>query len=165
MTQDQQEIVLREYKILSDHEICELDTGKRIVLVRSILQRYKLFFRWLRDLPFTERTAYRRIKTYERASEMWPTEIVDAAIERRLLIVGWSPERPMGLFESVAEDPPKALTPAKVEDFLNRAELEVRRGVENQPEDPVQPYDVLKRTFQAVERSTRHLPAEEHQLR
>jgi hypothetical protein len=165
MTEGERDIVLRETQILADHEICELDTGKRIVLVRSILQKYKLFHSWLRHLPFTERTSYRRIKTYERALEMWPGEtgrmILEAAIERRLQIVGWSNEKPMGLFEDVEEDPPKTGTPDKVNEYLNRLELLVRRASQ-QEQLPIELWDAERKSFQAVERIIRHLPAEKH---
>ena len=159
MSPDEKKTVMQEFTALSKGEISELDTGRRIVLVRSILEKYSKFWYFIGQLPFTERTAYRRIKTYERAVKLWPEEVVEAAIERRLKVIGWTNEKPMGLFEDV-EHPPKTLPPPKVNEYLNRAELLVRRA--SQEAKPViDAYAALKRCFRLVERATQSLPPNE----
>ena len=160
MSPDEKKTVMREFTALSMAETSELDTGKRIVEARSILEKYGTFWRFLEELPFTPRTAYRRIKTYERAVQMWPEKVVDAAIERKLKIVGWTSDRPMGYFEHV-EDPPKILTPLKVNEYLNRAELLVRRRVNPEIAKGIDPYAALKECFRLVERTTQSLPPDE----
>jgi hypothetical protein len=156
MGAEERKTVLREFTALSKGEFSELGTGRRIVQVRAILEKYGIFWRFLKRLPFTERTAYRRIKSYERAVQMWPEEVVDAAIERRLRIVGWSEQTPMGLFEKL--DPPKTLTPSKIEEYLMQAEVQVRR---NQATNNSSSDEILKMCFRFVERNTRSLPPEE----
>src|SRR4029077_317125 len=89
MTRDEQVIVRRLTKELNEeYETSQLQTGKWIVEARAICEKYGVFWRWLKTLPFTERTAYRRVKSYERAAKMWPEEVVEAAIKRRLRIIG-----------------------------------------------------------------------------
>src|ERR1700674_490979 len=121
MNAEERRTVKREHLALSMPETSELSTGKRIVQVRTILEKYGIFWRFLKTLPFTERTAYRRIKSYERAAQMWPEEVVNAAIERRLRIIGWTAETPMGFFENVPA-PSKNLTPQEIEEYLIEAE-------------------------------------------
>src|SRR4029077_3127162 len=132
MTRDEQVIVRRLPKELNEeYETSQLQTGKWIVEARAICEKYGVFWRWLKTLPFTERTAYRRGKRYERAAKKWPgegvgggnqrpEEVVEAAIKRRLRIIGWTNEKPMGFFENVPA-PPKNLTPQKIEEYLMQA--------------------------------------------
>jgi hypothetical protein len=157
MGAEERKTVLREFTALSKGEFSELGTGRRIVQVRSILEKYGIFWRFLKKLPFTERTAYRRIKSYERAVQMWPEEVVTAAIERGLKIVGWTAENPMGFYENVPP-PSKTLTPSKIEEYLMQAEVQVRRNqaINNSSSD-----EILKMCFRFVERNTRNLQPEE----
>jgi hypothetical protein len=160
MGSEEKKTVLREHLALSNPETSELSTGRRIVQVRSILEKYGIFWSFLKKLPFTERTAYRRIKSYERAVKMWPEEVVDAAIERRVRIIGWTSENPMGFYENIPP-PSKNLTPQKIEEYLMQAEVQVRRTqATNDSSSP----EILKMCFRFVERNTRSLPPEERKI-
>jgi hypothetical protein len=154
MPTEDRAVVRRELKALSEPETSELGTGKRIVEVRAILEKYGIFWRFLAMLPFTERTAYRRIKSYERAVEMWPPAVVDAAIERRLRIIGWTSETPMGFYENV----PAPSKTQNIEEYLMQAEVQVRR---NQATNNSSSDEILKTCFRSIERSTRNLQPEE----
>jgi hypothetical protein len=163
LTEEERAIVLREHKALSaEFEYSELDTGRRILLVRDILQKYQRFSAFLYDsgLPLTGRTGYRRMRTYERATEIWPQEVIDAAIKRRLKVIGITPEKLMGLYEDVPA-PPKSLTPQKVEKFLDSAELFVRRSSLQRSTKALQAYPALKQCFRFVERATQSLSSKE----
>jgi hypothetical protein len=157
LTTTEQAAMMRLNGVLMEPEISDLNTGKHLVKARTLLEPYGGFLDYLIGLPFTYRTAYRRIKTYERALEIWPKELVEAAIERKLRIFGWSQEKPMGVFEDV-EVPPKNLTPEKAREYLNRAELLVRRAP---PASAFNAYSALKECFRFVERRTRNLPPED----
>lgn len=153
--------LLREIKALEGPEASELETGKRLVAVRSICEPYSIFKEVLLSLPFASRTAYRRIRLYDTAVKIWPEEIVEAAIERKMQFVGVpgvSADRPMGNYEGI-EVPKKNLTPDKIEEFLVFAEMEVRRS-RTDPQ-PVEAHDALRRSFRQTEVLLRSLSPEE----
>jgi hypothetical protein len=164
----------RLFKVLSAPETSELATGKSLLEARALTEPSGNFLRFLETLPFTVRTAYRRIRMYEKARDMWPLEIVDRAIQRRIPMIGVTADKPMGAYEDL--EPPAIedddidldhpLGPVegkplgeRIEDFLIQAELQVRlvkRATKSR-----NPRDLLKKCFRAVEQSARHLSAEE----
>jgi hypothetical protein len=163
LTAAERAIVRRESRELAGPEISELETGRRLVAVRQALERAGGFARFLDTLPFTYRTAYRRIKAYERACEMWPKEMVEAAIARRLKIVGASNEKPMGLYEDIRIDgkPPKNLAQyIDFADYLSREEIRVLRHSKPSTRG-LSAYETLKLCFRFVDKNTRSLPPKE----
>jgi hypothetical protein len=160
LTPEERDSVRRDAKALSDPEICdgELGTGALLVRARSVLEKYGEFLAFLKTLHYTERTLYRRIKAYERACELWPSEVVDAAIKRKLRIIGATNEKPMGAFEDIPA--PKNLTPQKIEEFLNEAEIQARRSASG-PSGDENAYESLKACFRTVEQMTRSLNPKE----
>lgn len=144
-------------KLLNNPQSGDLWTGKHLVEAQRLCEKYLDFARFLPTVNKgvgTARTAYRRIKTYEKACEIWPQDVVDAAIERHLVIVGRSENHPMGVFEELV-GPPKNLTPEKIEEYLTKAEIEAR-GQANGGD--ASPYDVLKDAFQKLSLLVRKLP-------
>lgn len=142
-------------------ERSELETGQLLVEVRTILEptgRYGAFLETLASL-FTLRTAYRRIKLYERACEIWPLQVIDAAIIRKLRIVGSTAEKPMGHYENISV-PKNVNTAAKADGFLTAAELEVMKS-SGQKSESLDVYDRLKRCFRAVSPQMRGLTDKE----
>jgi hypothetical protein len=137
-------------------EASELETGKLLCEARSVLEREGRFLDFLNGMPFTARTAYRRIKIYERAMQMWPEEVVDAAIARRLPLIGWSPEKPLGVYEDIPA-PPRNLTPQKIEEFLQRAEMEARRRASQRTQKTRDPRAALRSCFQFIAKNTQFL--------
>jgi hypothetical protein len=153
--------VRRELEAFKNNDFSELEIGKRIVAVRPLLETMGEFQRFIRAIPsFSERTAYRRIKSYERAVEMWPEAVIDAAIVRGLQVIGWEADKPMGFYEDVPL-PPKPLTPQKIEDFLIRAEQQVRLRVETG--EGLSFPDLLKTSFKMFLKQIRSLPVEERE--
>lgn len=155
----ERQIVRQETKRLNGEEGSELETGERIVRVRTILEPYGEFGRWLRGLPSTERTYYRRIKSFERAHQMWPLAVLQAAIARRLQIIGWSEKKPMGLFEDAMQEIelPSRFTQHAIEEYLSALEMYVRRATSQPGDDPV---DVQKQCFRFLENRIVGLPKE-----
>jgi hypothetical protein len=131
----------------------EIGTGKMLVEIRALTQPHGEMARFLDLLPLTARTAYRRIKSYEKAEEIWPKVVIDAAIEKKLKVVGWSQEKPLGLFEDV-DRPPDNLTPHRASDYLDQAEMHVRLLNRRQT---VEPEEALKKCFRMTEKATRSL--------
>lgn len=139
-------------KELQANEVSELQTGMNLIAARAILEKDGLMTAFLKQLPYTMRTAFRRIKTYEKAMAMWPAAVVKAAIAKRLRVLGWADDRPMGFYENV-EPPPSNLNPRQIEDYLAAAELEARRSLFNVK--VVSPSEALKDCFRATEKATR----------
>jgi hypothetical protein len=164
----------RLFRELAEPETSELATGKKLVEAREIAQKYGEFLRFLETLPFTTRTAYRRIRMYEKASEMWPEDVVDRAIARRIPMIGVTAAKPMGAYEDVEKphmrDPETGMpieawditTGEKTEDFLIQAELQVRREAKRTTKKR-NPRDLLKKCFKAVEQSARSLSGKERE--
>jgi hypothetical protein len=152
---------------LKTPEISELETGKKLVEASAICEKYRAFLRFLDQLPFTKRTAYRRIRMYERAIEMWPYEVVQRAIARRIPMIGVTAEKPMGAYEDIdvpferstdwheesVEFPNPPPTTQDINEFLIQAELEVRRGKAKKRDPRV----LLKECFKTMEQSARHM--------
>jgi hypothetical protein len=176
MTPPERAEMHRLLQLLMIPERHELETGKLLVEARNIAEKYREFLQFLNTLPFTVRTAYRRIKMYERAVEMWPAEMIVRAIERRSPMLGVTNEKPMGLYEDLAppdldetaqyladlDDLPISRSPyiaieEKIENYLAWAELQVRRGAKG-AKKKLSPRYLLKNSFKAMELATRHLP-------
>lgn len=127
LTATEKATVQRALKALREPERSELESGKNIMAVRNLTERIGQFNRFIRSLPFANRTAYRRLSVYQRALEIWPEELVDLAIERRLMIVGNTPEKPMGFFEDIA--PFEGVkTEGRMNEYLTKAQTSVRVG-------------------------------------
>src|SRR5260370_29142437 len=157
MSREERQTRSRLFQVLNKPETSELATGKSLVEARAITEKYKEFLRFLETLPFTIRTAYRRIKMYDKACEMWPVEVVDRAIARKIPMFGVTAQKPMGAYESVKTPTSLDITTGeKIEDFLIQAELQVRRNAKGTTKKR-SARDLLKKCFRMVEQSGRHL--------
>jgi hypothetical protein len=150
----EQALLMRVNAVVFEPETCELNTGKYLAMAQAVLTVYRGgWLSYLKGLPFTYRTAYRRINVYERAMKIWPKEVVESAIEHRLKIVGYTETKPMGLFEDMA--PPKDLTPQGIEDYLMQAEITARQKAPGGID--IDAYDRLKKCFRLIEKCSRGL--------
>jgi hypothetical protein len=147
---------------LEEIETSELATGKLLIQARAIFEKYGLFWRFLNTCPFTERTAYRRIKTYERALQMWAEEVVEVAIKQSLAIIGSTNEQPMGFFENVPA-PARNLTTQKIREYLVQAEVEARRKAESASKEGLDAYELLKMCFRQIQRGTNEMSPKERE--
>jgi hypothetical protein len=160
-TKQEQDFLQQLLKTLAEAENSELETGKLLTEGRAICEKYGEFINFLYNLPFTPRTGYRRIKTYDRACEIWPQEIVDLAIKRRMRIVGYTDEKPMGLLEDLKLTVPKILTRKLIDRYLSEVEVRIRR--EGQVYEEKSSHEALKDCFQTLERNVRGLTLQERQ--
>lgn len=159
LTLDEKNTIRRELKALSVPEKSVLATGRSLIAIRSITETTGDWARALKKLPFVDRTAYRRIKSYEKAKQMWPDELIDAAIARELDIVGTSPEKPMGFYEDIDAFTGRP-TPQRVDAYLTAASLQVRLR-DTRVEKNGDSYELLKDCFREVYRSMVALPVAE----
>jgi len=170
LTAEDLSILQRVIGELEEQETSELATGKLLVEARAVCEKYKIFARFLKKLPFTERTAYRRIRAYERAVQMWGEQGVDRAIVRKTPMVGVTAQKPMGLYEDlpftadgedVHPDSVELAEPTRpfeeqIEDYLITAELEVHRRAKGKTKKRSR-HDLLKKCFRAMEQSARDI--------
>jgi hypothetical protein len=158
---------------LAGHERSELETGKLLVEAKRITEKYRSFLYFLNTLPFTVRTAYRRMKMYEKAVEIWPPEVIERAIERHSPMMGVTNDKPMGAYEDLkrpeleSTEIPDHPFPAeemtieeKIDNYLISAERQVRAQSSRWSKKQYDPRYLLKNCFRSMEQAARGLSEE-----
>jgi hypothetical protein len=164
LTAEERATLRREIQYLDEPEESELATGKSLATCRAILEKYRRFLLFLDTTKMAQRTVYRRLRTYDVARKLWPQEVIDAAIDRKLRIIGSSKEKPMGLYEDVPT-PGKNLTPQEIELYLSQAEKQVYQStLPNDGSLSLDAYDRLKLCFRTVDKLTRDLTTKEREV-
>ncbi len=159
LTAEERATVRRELKNLSVPEKSDLATGRSLIIIRTIMERIGDWAHVVRNLPFADKTAYRRIKLYEKAKELWPDELIEAAIVREVTFVGCNDEKPMGFYEDIDSFTGRP-TAQRIDEYLTNAAIQVRLR-DTHFDNNVDSYERLKASFREVYRNLKGMPLSE----
>lgn len=109
------------------HNQSRLAIGEHLLALHTILEPHRMFQSYLKNFHFSERTAYRHMKSFENSKTILPANIMKAAMVRNVQILGESTDAPLGIYTAAAAvlPPPADATEKQANEYLD--ELEVVR--------------------------------------
>lgn len=146
-------------KAMLDFGHSKLAIGQHLSNLQSILEPQRAFVRYLGQLNFSQRTAYRYISGWKNASAKLPEPILDAAMSRGLNMIGENEDEPLGIYTDAVKKlpPPNTKNPEKINAWLNEVKDAVKvRRVRNRKD--VSEDLLLKRAFRVLSTTSRYLP-------
>lgn len=181
LTDHKRELLLSEIKQLAAakmmHVSSGLAMGKHLQNIYDTCENYSGAFRKIASsFGFSERTAYRYMKTYSHACQMLPEQVVKAAMVRGLDVLSYNEKKPLGKYTYVMQHllpPPRNLeTPGDAMRYLDqveqtykdqrravaKGEVEEDGGAEAE-EIQRDPEFLLKQNFRGIKNALTHVPS------
>lgn len=125
--EERSSVILESQKLgrtLLMHSQSRLAIGEHLVTLHGILEPHRMFQSYLKNFHFSERSAYRHMKSYENSKTILPATIMKAAMVRNVQILGESSDKPLGIYTAAAAalPPPVDATETQANEYLDQLE-------------------------------------------
>jgi hypothetical protein len=121
---EEQDVVVEQGRLLAealvDNSRSSLAIGEHLTKLQEVLEPKRMFVKFLKNFHFSQRTAYRYMTAYQYAKEKLPDLALKLAAARGMNFVGYSAEKPLGVYTEVVKrlPPPETNSRREIQEWL-----------------------------------------------